>query len=38
MAYRPDVRRYRNLRYGDAGGGQLLDVYAADLNRSARRF
>lgn len=29
ISYRPDVRRFRNLRYGDAGRGHLLDVYAS---------
>jgi acetyl esterase/lipase len=28
ISYRPDVRRFGNIRYGDAGRGQLLDVYA----------
>ncbi len=28
ISYRPDVRRFRNIRYGDAGRGHLLDVYA----------
>ncbi len=27
VSYRPDVRRFRNLRYGDTRRGQLLDVY-----------
>ncbi len=29
VSYRLDVRRFRNLHYGDGGRGQLLDVYAA---------
>jgi acetyl esterase/lipase len=29
VSYRPDVRRFRNLRYGEAGRGQVLDVYAS---------
>ncbi len=29
ISYRPDVRRFRNLRYGDGGRGHLLDVYAS---------
>jgi acetyl esterase/lipase len=28
ISFRPDVRRFRNLRYGHAGRGHLLDVYA----------
>ncbi|MFB7450945.1 alpha/beta hydrolase [Streptomyces sp. NPDC056194] len=32
LSFRPDVRRVRNIRYGDAGRGQLLDVY---VGRSA---
>jgi acetyl esterase/lipase len=27
IAWRPDVRRVRNVRYGDRGRGNLLDVY-----------
>lgn len=27
ISYRPDVRRFRNIRYGDARRGHLLDVY-----------
>lgn len=27
ISYRPDVRRFRNRRYGDAGRAHLLDVY-----------
>jgi len=34
VSYRVDVRRVRNLRYGDAGRGHLLDVYHG---RSRRR-
>lgn len=29
ISWRPDVRRFRNLRYGDAVRGHLLDVYAS---------
>jgi len=29
ISYRPDVRRFRNLRYGEARRGHLLDVYAS---------
>ena len=29
ISYRPDVRRFHNLRYGDARRGHLLDVYAS---------
>jgi hypothetical protein len=29
VSYRPDVRRFRNIRYGDAWRGHLLDVYAS---------
>ena len=28
VSWQPDVRRFRNLRYGDGGRGHLLDVYA----------
>jgi acetyl esterase/lipase len=35
VSYRLDVRRFRNLRYGDDGRGHLLDVYA-NRRRSER--